>query len=124
MSGFHATRDERSAAWFDALAQGRLLIRRCDRCGHLGAPDRFACSACLADDLDWVPASGAGTLLARIVDRTNGSDVVLGLIELAEGPWLLARITEPAEVGTSLVATALPPADGRGEFIPEFRAVT
>src|SRR6476661_3887731 len=72
MSGFHATRDERSAAWFDALAQGRLLIRRCDRCGHLGAPDRFACSACLADDLDWVPASGAGTLLARIVDRTNG----------------------------------------------------
>ena len=47
-------RDEASAAWFDGLAEGVLLIHRCPRCGRHSRPDAAACPVCHADRLDWV----------------------------------------------------------------------
>jgi uncharacterized OB-fold protein len=94
-----AIRDERSAEFFDALAAGRLLIRRCVLDGHLSAPDVTFCAECGTPGLEWVEAHGDGKLVSWTAihgrpDETGatGVNVFVGLVELVEGPWLLARL--------------------------------
>ena len=46
-------------------------------------------------DLEWVEASGAGTVYATTVNRRRpeqGGDINVALIDLAEGPRMLARV--------------------------------
>jgi uncharacterized OB-fold protein len=124
-----AVRDERSAPFFDALADGRLLIRRCVPHGHLSAPDVMFCAECGSADLDWADASGEGHIVTWTAihgrpDETGVSAVnaVVGIVELVEGPWLLAPLlcddgAEP-RVGAGVVLGVL---DGDGEPIPAFR---
>lgn len=90
-----ARRDARSATWFDALAEGTLLIRRCG-CGHHSRPDATACPACRSEELGWVCAAGTGTVVCLIREGA----VTLGLVELDEGPWLHARLVGPSDVKT------------------------
>ena len=51
MSEFRVERDERSAAFYDATGDGRLLIRRCPVCGTLHAPQVEHCHD--SDTLEW-----------------------------------------------------------------------
>lgn len=94
-----ALRDERSAAFFDALAEGRLLLRRCVPHGHISAPEVMFCAQCDSPDLEWTEATGTGELASWTAthsrpDETGDTTVTayIGLVELAEGPWLLARL--------------------------------
>ena len=65
MSDFAIERDERSAPFFDAAAENRLLIRRCSACGSAYAPHIARCRD--GTELTWEEASGHGTLLTRAV---------------------------------------------------------
>jgi len=95
-------RDERSAQFFDAAADGTLLYQKCGNCGHAQLPigagtvgDR--CRNCGQTKAQWVPASGAATLVSwtsspvRTPEGTEPGPVI-GLLELAEGPWLEAQL--------------------------------
>ncbi len=102
-----AIRDERSAEFFDALAEGQVVIRRCVPHAHLSAPDVMFCSECHTRDLEWVPAEGDGTVVSWTAihgrpDETGSTSVTayVGLVELTEGPWLLARllVEDPADL--------------------------
>jgi hypothetical protein len=88
-----AQRDDASAAWFDALAHGRLLIRACRSCGHHSRPETATCPACHGAALDWTAAAGIGTVVCVITDHLTGVPATLGLVELDEGPWLLVRVS-------------------------------
>jgi hypothetical protein len=96
MSAFGAHRDDASAAWFDGLAQGRLLIRTCRSCGHRSQPETVTCPACHGPELEWTAAAGVGTVICVITDHGTGDPVTLGLVELEEGPWLPVRISGAA----------------------------
>jgi uncharacterized OB-fold protein len=94
-----AVRDERSAEFFDALADGRLLLRRCVPHGHVSAPEVMFCAECASADLDWSPARGDAEIVSwtAIHSRPDESGAThvhshVALVELAEGPWLLARL--------------------------------
>jgi uncharacterized OB-fold protein len=94
-----AIRDERSAEFFDALAAGRLLIRRCVPDGHLSSPDVTFCAECGTPGLEWVEAAGDGKVVSWTAihgrpDETGATvvNVFVGLVELTEGPWLMARL--------------------------------
>jgi uncharacterized protein len=89
-----ARRDQESSVWFDHLAHGRLLIRQCRRCMHHSRHDLHTCPACHSDDLAWHVASGAGTVVSVVVDHGRDERVGLCLVELDEGPWLHARLTD------------------------------
>ncbi|MFJ9565203.1 Zn-ribbon domain-containing OB-fold protein [Streptomyces fuscichromogenes] len=117
-----ARRDTASAAWFDGLSAGVLLIRRCDACDHHCRPDAMACTACESRSLRWIEAAGTARVVAGVStpDRSGGS-TVQALVELTEGPWLFAPVTGAASApapGTPLVLTILRP--DRGEPIPAF----
>jgi hypothetical protein len=123
-------RDAASAPFFDAAAEGRLLIRRCAACGHWIAPyQRMGaslerCPACTSDRLEWAEAAGTGSLVTWTVvhDRAGGSERTVGVVELTEGPWLTSRLdADPAGLaaGTGLVVGFDRP--GGGEPVPVFR---
>ena len=87
-----------AAPFFEAAAEGRLLIPHCPRDGWFFYP-RSRCPTCLGDDWDWREASGQGEVHAFTVDRV-GHDPALAadnpyavaVVELAEGPRMPARI--------------------------------
>jgi uncharacterized protein len=126
-----ATRDARSAPFFDALGQGTLLLRCCEPHGHLSAPEVLRCAECGSSGLGWAPARGTGHIVTWTAIHTRPDDsgatrvsVIAGLVELDEGPWLRARLlaADPAAVrsGTAVILEIVE-TEGDGEPIPAFR---
>ncbi|GMG83502.1 OB-fold domain-containing protein [Paralimibaculum aggregatum] len=90
------TRDPGPEARFRAyLAEGRFMIQRSASTGmHVFYP-RVAVPGSGETDLDWVEASGRGTVHATTCNRRRpeqGGDYNVALIDLAEGPRMMARV--------------------------------
>jgi uncharacterized protein len=123
-------RDEASAHFFDATAEGRLLLRACTDCQHIRGPEVPMCTECLSENFDWIDAAGIGHLESWVVvhSRAGADGVVpapriIATVELAEGPWMIGALIniEPDAVTGSLpvvVAFERPP---ESEAIPVFR---
>lgn len=100
-------RDDFSAPFFDASAEGRLLLRYSPSSGKWSEPAARVCSVTQAADLEWREASGSGHLVSWTVkpgrprDGQAGEDVVIGIVETDEGPWLTLVLpdTDPATLG-------------------------
>jgi uncharacterized protein len=94
-------RDDASAQFFDAAAQGVLLYQRCSACGYaqlpIGGAVRTRCRNCGRNEALWTPASGRAALLSwtsspvRTAEGTAPGPVI-GLLELEEGPWLETQL--------------------------------
>lgn len=92
--------------FWDAAAEGRLVLPRCDACGFvIWYPRRF-CPECSGRTITWFAASGAGTIYSCTVTRKGQgawSEVgpyVLAIVELTEGPRLMTNVVgaDPASV--------------------------
>ncbi len=108
--------DEATAPFFEAARRGVLLIQRCAACDVFLAPGTRACTECLAESLDWVEASGRGTLFTFGVmhqryhpgffDRLPYN---VAEVELDEGPRVNTTIAgvanEELRVGMRVVVT-------------------
>jgi uncharacterized protein len=107
-----ARRDPATGAWFDALRDGRLLLRACPD-GHLSRPDVLVCDVCGAMDLGWQPTGGRGVVVCLAVDHATEPTTRLAVVELAEGPWLLTRVEgAPVERGAEVTVEILHPVEG------------
>ena len=123
-------RDEASATFFDATAEGRLLLRRCTACQHIRGPEVPMCTECLAEDFEWLDAAGTGHVESWIVMHSRaGTDGivpdprVIATVELAEGPWMvgaLRGVDIHAVAGAMPVRVAFERPEG-SEAIPVFR---
>jgi uncharacterized OB-fold protein len=100
--------------YWEATAAGRLLLPHCRACGvHIWYPRTF-CPDCGSVDVEWVEATGRGTIYTfSIVRRPQGAykDVgsyVLAYVELEEGPRVLTNIvdadSEALEIGQAVEA--------------------
>ncbi|MEV6313694.1 Zn-ribbon domain-containing OB-fold protein [Streptomyces sp. NPDC051776] len=85
--------------YWDAAAEGRLLIRRCADCGVAHHYPREFCPACWGENVTWQRASGRATLYTWSVVHRNdlppfGERVpyTAAVIELAEGPRMMTEI--------------------------------
>ena len=97
--------------FYDACAAGKLVLQRCQSCGHVLFYPRTHCDACQSDQLAWEDASGAGTIASyTVVRRAVSADFeapyVIALIDLAEGPRMMCQIvdtdTDSLAVGLSV----------------------
>jgi uncharacterized protein len=85
------------------LAEGRFMIQRSRSTGaHVFYPRPFV-PGTGETDLEWVEASGQGTVYATTVNRRSpdkGGSFNVALIDLAEGPRMMSRVVEiaPEEV--------------------------
>ncbi len=93
----------------DYLAKGRFMIQRAPSGKHVFYPR--VCEPGTGAELEWVEASGRGTVYAVTVNRRRpeqGGDFTLAMVDLEEGPRMLARVVgvEPGEVAIGQPLTA------------------
>jgi uncharacterized OB-fold protein len=88
------------------LAEGRFMIQRSRSTGrHIFYP-RIAVPGSGETDLEWVEASGEGTVYAITVNRTREGAYNIALVDLAEGPRLMSCVegVETAPIGARVKA--------------------
>jgi len=85
--------------FWDGLREGKLLLPKCNACGHVFFYPRVFCPRCHARDIGWIQASGRGKLYAFEIAYQGFSKAfkikppyVLALIELAEGPRMMSNL--------------------------------
>ncbi|MFG2285806.1 Zn-ribbon domain-containing OB-fold protein [Streptomyces sp. NPDC048595] len=92
--------------YWDAAAEGRLLLRRCraEGCGAAHHYPREFCPYCWSEEVDWEPAGGRATLYTWSVVHRNdlppfGDRVpyVAAVVDLAEGPRMMTEIVDCRE---------------------------
>ena len=76
-------------AYLDA---GRFMIQRSRSTGRHVFYPRIAIPGTGERDLEWVEASGRGTVYAITVNRTREGSYNLALIDLDEGPRMMSRV--------------------------------
>ncbi|PLC53980.1 hypothetical protein CR155_11175 [Pollutimonas nitritireducens] len=88
-----------SAPYWDGAKRRQLLIRRCKDCNTLHFMPRYICPTCWSDSLEWVEASGAGSVYSYTIIRraplpafVSLVPYVVALIELEEGVRMLTNI--------------------------------
>ncbi len=91
--------DDLSRPFFDGAKRGALMIQRCKGCGTHFSPVRQLCTECLGEEVEWVQASGRGTLFTfGIMHQRYHPGFVddlpynVAVVELEEGPRLNTNI--------------------------------
>jgi uncharacterized OB-fold protein len=107
--------------WLAHLAEGRLMIQRSRSTGgHVFFP-RVAEPGTGAEDLEWVEASGRGTVHAVTVVRKRdpSEDYTVALVALAEGPRMMSRVdgTEPGDVAIGMPVQVRVVSDDHGPLV-------
>jgi hypothetical protein len=85
------------------LKEGRFMIQRSASTGRYVFYPRVLAPGTGEADLEWVEASGEGTVYATTVTRRRpeqGGDYNVALIDLKEGPRMMSRVVgiEPEKV--------------------------
>ena len=91
--------DDESRPYWDAAREHRLLIQRCGACGKYVFYPRAVCPHCHDATLEWVEASGRGTIHSFTVARHPAGPAfadrvpyVVVLVELEEGVRMLGNL--------------------------------
>ena len=116
-------------AWWEATRSGVLLIQFCVSCGHHQHYPRALCLECGSTDLDWVEASGLGTVYSFTVSHQSPDPesleppYVVAIIQLDEGPRLLSHVTArpPSEISCDQQVRLAWRALGDGRHLPVFK---
>lgn len=92
---------EWSRPFWEGARQHKLLLKKCARCGHIDHPPYLFCTECMAEEHEWIPASGKGTLYSYAVNTFgvpfpfwDDMPYVLAIIDLDEGPRVISNIVE------------------------------
>ena len=80
--------------FYDGVAEGKYLGRKCVECGAIEFPPHLGCNACGCADTKWVELSGRGTLESFTVPGIQNDKPYLksvepygyGKVRLDEGP--------------------------------------
>ncbi|WP_170334778.1 Zn-ribbon domain-containing OB-fold protein [Ruegeria arenilitoris] len=109
-------RPQADATFRAGLAAGKFLIQRSTKTGEYVFYPRALSPTTGADDLEWVEASGRGTVYASTIIRRPakfGGDINNVLIDLDEGPRMFSRIidvdNEAVEIGMKVQAVVMTP---------------
>jgi len=109
------TRQAKSTAFVDALAEGRLTGTVCKTCGKKYFPPRMDCAGCLDSEVEWFDIKGPGKLVtfSRIEFGPSGFEEVqpytLGIVEFPEGVRVLAKISNKVDPASIKAGMALKP---------------
>jgi len=119
-----------AAEYWAACRRHELVIQRCRGCGAHQFYPRILCASCASRSLDWVRASGRGTVASYTVVRRAISEAfaarvpyVVALVALAEGPTMMSEVVgcaaESVRIGlpVEVVFDDLPD----GVTLPKFR---
>ncbi|WP_088156148.1 Zn-ribbon domain-containing OB-fold protein [Achromobacter xylosoxidans] len=113
----YAQANPETLPFWEAAAQGRLVLPRCRACGQCHWYPRGICPLCGSASLDWVDAQGSGTLYSFSVMRASAQPYAIAYVQLAEGPLLLTNIVDcdldRLRIGQAMRAAFRPAPEGR-----------
>src|SRR5665213_228217 len=108
--------------FWDAAAQGQLLMKKCLACGELHYYPRSICPFCHSDRTEWLAASGKGTIYSYSVMRRVPEPFAIAYVTLDEGPRMLTNLVDCSlddlKIGTA-VTLVWKPSDN-GPNVPMF----
>lgn len=111
--------------YWEAAAEGRLLIKSCRACGEKHFYPRPFCPFCMSDETEWQTSSGRGSIYSYTVGARAPFFPITAMIALEEGPVMMSAIVDadPANVaiGGNVQVTFTPTADGQP--IPVFQLI-
>src|SRR5215216_5916370 len=118
--------------YWDATASGTLVLPKCQDCGTLIWYPRPFCPSCASLRIDWIEASGRGTVYSFTVNRRGQADLpayreagvyVLAYVELEEGPRVMTNIVDcdPDSVQIGQAVQAVFHDTGQGTALLRFR---
>ncbi len=81
-------------AFWDAAAEGKLLIKKCTACGEVHFYPRTNCPFCFSDKTEWQQVSGNATIYTYSVMRRAPIPYAIGYVTLAEGPTMMTNIVD------------------------------
>lgn len=90
--------NEVSRPYWEAAAEGRLVLQRCADCNTVRNYPRLLCAVCYSEAVNWLPASGSGVVHSWTVAHhafhpafAAELPYTLVTIDLAEGVRALGR---------------------------------
>lgn len=107
------------ADYLSSLSEGRFMIQRSRSSGRHYFYPRVVEPGTGSDDLEWVEASGFGTVYATTVQRSRppAVDVNVALVDLDEGPRMMSRVEgvapDQVRIGMRVRASIINPAEGQ-----------
>lgn len=107
--------------YFEAAAQGRLLLKHCSACREAHFYPRALCPHCASERTEWREAAGTGTLYSFSVMR-HGVPFAIAYVTLDEGVTMLTNLVDcdldALRIGQKVRAVFKPAEDGT--VIPMF----
>lgn len=89
--------------YYDALKEGKILGKKCKRCGHVEWPPFYACNKCGHDDLEWVEMSGKGEMtMINLPNAQNIDDTIKDLM-----PFCYAAVTMDGSDDVNAIVTGV-----------------
>ena len=92
---------EWSRPYWEGARQHKLLLKKCGNCGEIDHPPYLFCTNCMAEEHEWIEASGKGTLYSYAINTFgvpfpfwDDMPYVLAIIDLDEGPRVISNIVE------------------------------
>ena len=83
-----------TVAYWEAAANGKLLLKRCAACGAFHFYPRALCPFCFSDRTEWREAAGTGTIYSFSVMRRAEVPYAIAYVTLAEGPTMMTNIVD------------------------------
>ncbi|MCC6532458.1 MAG: Zn-ribbon domain-containing OB-fold protein [Burkholderiales bacterium] len=81
--------------YFEAAAQGRLVLKQCGDCGEYHHYPRSFCPFCQSENVSWRDAKGTGTVYSySIMRRGTPVPFCIAYVTLAEGVTMVTNIVD------------------------------
>jgi uncharacterized OB-fold protein len=119
-------------AFWDATAEGRLVLPRCADCQTVIWFPRPFCPQCASTNITWFEASGGGSVYSFTVNRRGVADLpayrevgtyVLAYVELDEGPRIMTNIVDcdPDDIQIGQRVEVVFHDTGQGPALPRYK---
>lgn len=88
----YVTNHPQMMPFWNAAEQGCFILPRCMECERVHWYPRPFCPFCMSRKLEWIAASGKGTVYSFTVMRKAITPYVLAYVQIEEGPSILTNI--------------------------------
>src|SRR6188474_1659182 len=83
-----------TAPYWEAAAQGRLLVKTCTACGRPHHYPRPICPFCGSDRIEWKESAGRGVIYSFSVIRRATPPYVIAYVTLDEGVTMMTGLVD------------------------------
>ncbi len=100
--------------YFEFVSEKKFMGLKCKSCGAYILPPKSICKKCGSKEFEWVEFSGKGSLHTFTVIHVaakrflNDAPFVVGVVQLEEGPRIMARIVGVDPNKPEIIKTGMP----------------